>query len=54
MAFQLEQALDYVKNLDLRGTPRGLVAQSAESEAGDVFNQAKNQAQIVGSGFCSF
>src|SRR2546421_8992829 len=54
MAFQIEQAVEYVKGVDLRGTPRGLVGQSAESEAGEVFNQAKNQAQVVGSGVFSF
>src|SRR5689334_15939485 len=54
MDFQIERALEYVKSVDLRGTPRGLVAQSAESEAAEVFNQARNQAQVVGSGIFSF
>jgi hypothetical protein len=44
----------FVEGLDLRGTPRGLVHQGAAEEAGAVFDKAKDQAQVVGSGVFSF
>lgn len=47
-------ALDYVKSIDLKGTPRGLVAQDAATEAGEVFDKAKVQAQVVASAVFSF
>jgi len=48
------KAKDYIKALDLAGTPRGLIAQGPETEAGEVFEQAKRQAQVVGSGLLAF
>lgn len=48
------KAKDYVKALDLSGTPRGLVAQGPATEASEVFENAKKQAQIVGSGLLAF
>jgi hypothetical protein len=54
MAFDTVSASDYVKGLDLRGTPRGIVHQDAAEEAGEVFNKAKAQAQVVGSSLFSF
>jgi hypothetical protein len=54
MAFDVEQAKDFIKSVDLRGTPRALLAMDAATEAGEVFDQAKNQAQVVGSGVFSF
>jgi len=46
--------IDYVRSLDLAGTPRGIRAMDAVTEAGEVFSQAKTQAQIVGSAVFSF
>lgn len=47
-------AKEFVKSLDLSGTPRGLLAQDAATEAGEVFETAKSQAQVVGSALFSF
>ncbi|MGE0705408.1 MAG: hypothetical protein AB7P22_15885 [Vicinamibacterales bacterium] len=47
-------ARDYVKSLDLSGTPRGILAQDAATEATEVFIGARNQALVVGSGLFSF
>lgn len=54
VSFDPQKAAEFVKNVDLRGTPRGLVAQGAEAEAGEVFDKAKTQAQVVGSAVFSF
>ncbi|HKQ52186.1 MAG TPA: hypothetical protein VJT74_07445 [Pyrinomonadaceae bacterium] len=54
MAFDKDEARAFVKSVDLSGTPRGLVTQDAATEAGEIFDQAKNQAQVVGSGLFSF
>jgi hypothetical protein len=54
MPFDAANARNYVKAVDLAGTPRGILAMGAEEEAGDVFDQAKKQAQVVGSGVFSF
>ena len=54
MTTDLQQAENYLGSIDLSGTPRGLVHQSAESEASEVFDKAKAQAQIVGSGLLTF
>lgn len=47
-------AKSFIQSLDLRGTPRNLISQGAAEEAGEVFDQAKNQARVVGSGVFSF
>ena len=52
--FDLNQARDFVKEIDLSGTPRGMLSMSAATEAGAVFEQAKTQAQVVGSALFSF
>ncbi len=44
----------YVASIDLRGTPRGIVKMSAAEEASEVFDSAKQQAQVVGSALFSF
>lgn len=49
-----DQMVNYVKAIDLSGTPRGLVHQDAAAEAGAVYEDAKGQAQIVGSGIFAF
>jgi hypothetical protein len=48
------KAADYVESIDLRGTPRGILAQDAAKEASETFAAAKPQAQVVGSGLFSF
>jgi hypothetical protein len=48
------KAAEFVKAVDLSGTPRGLLHQDAATEAGEIFDTAKNQAQVVGSGLFSF
>jgi hypothetical protein len=54
MAFKLDVAKQYVSSIDLSGVPRGLVPMSAATEASEVFDKAKTQAQVVGSGVFSF
>ena len=54
MTQDIEAVLEYVRGIDLTGTPRGLVHQSAAEEATEIFDKAKNQAQVVGSGVFSF
>jgi hypothetical protein len=54
MAFDIQKASNFIKNVDLRGTPRGIVPQDAATAAGEVFDKAKAQAQVVGSGVFSF
>jgi hypothetical protein len=49
-----EPAAEYVKSIDLSGTPRNLLGQDAATEAGEVFETAKVQAQVIGSGLYSF
>jgi hypothetical protein len=48
------KAAEFVKSIDLSGTPRGFLAQDAATEASEVFDTAKSQAQVVGSGLFSF
>lgn len=47
-------AIDYVKSIDLSGIRRPNVAMDAAGEMGEVFDQAKTQAQVVGSAVFSF
>jgi hypothetical protein len=54
MAFDTDRAKQFVKSIDLSGTPRGILQQGAATDAGEVFDKAKSQAQIVGSGVFSF
>jgi hypothetical protein len=54
MAGNGSKARGYVKSIDLRGTPRYLVRQSAAMEPSEVFDAAKAQAQVVGSSLLSF
>jgi hypothetical protein len=48
------KAAEFVRSIDLSGTPRGLLAQDAATEASEIFVMAKSQAQVVGSGLFSF
>lgn len=54
MSFDPVAARAYVQSVDLSGIPRGLVAQDAAADAGEVFDAAKSQAQLVGSSLLSF
>lgn len=47
-------AQEYVRSLDLSGTPRSIVYQDAAAIAGENFDQAKAQTQLVGSTTFSF
>jgi len=54
MTFDTGRATEFIKSIDLSGTPRGILQQDAATEAGEVFDKAKSQAQVVGSGVFSF
>lgn len=54
MATDSELAKSFINSIDLAGTPRGILSQDAATEAGEVFDKAKTQAQVVGSGLFSF
>ena len=54
MPYDSNQALKFIKSIDLTGIPRAIVAQDAGKEAGEIFDQAKKQAQVVGSAVFSF
>lgn len=54
MTFDPTKARNYVKAVDLAGTPRGIVEMGPEDEASPVFDDAKKQAQVVGSGVFAF
>lgn len=54
MPFDTERATEYVKSIDLSGTPRDLLKKGGAIEAGEIFDKAKTQAQVVGSGVFSF
>jgi hypothetical protein len=55
MSFDTNRATQYIKSVDLSGTPRSMIVrQGAEVDAGEVFDKAKAQAQIIGSGVFSF
>jgi formaldehyde-activating enzyme involved in methanogenesis len=54
MALDLQQQRQYIADLDISGLPRPIVAQDAATDAGEVFDKAKEQARVVGSGVFSF
>jgi hypothetical protein len=54
MEFNTGRAINFVQSIDLSGTPRRILQQDAAAEAAEVFNEAKLQAQVVGSGVFSF
>jgi hypothetical protein len=54
MAFDAAKAEQYINSIDLSGTKRGILSMDATVDAGTVFDKAKNQAQVVGSGVFSF
>jgi hypothetical protein len=64
MAFDTNRGREFVRSIDLSGTPRGITtARSTRGDIldpdsihtdGEVFDKAKTQAQIVGAGVFSF
>ena len=52
--FDTSRAAQFIKSVDLSGTRRWVVKQDAAAETGEVFDKAKSQAQVVGSGVFSF
>lgn len=52
--FDIGQATEFIKSVDLSGTPHGILTMDAGAETGLVFEKAKSQAQVVGSGVFSF
>lgn len=50
MPIDLGRASEYIKSIDLTGTPLGMkIAEAAEADTGEIFDKAKSQAQVVGS-----
>jgi hypothetical protein len=54
MPIDKDDAKKYISSIDLTGTPRGILSQDAATDAGVLFDSAKNQAQVVASGLFSF
>jgi len=64
MAFDTHRGREFVRSIDLSGTPRGITTTRSTrgdilepdsvQAAGKVFDKAKTQAQIVGAGVFSF
>jgi|HubBroStandDraft_6_1064221.scaffolds.fasta_scaffold233667_2 hypothetical protein len=64
MAFDSLRAIEFVRSIDLTGTPLGTstaratgtrdILEPAALDAGGVFDKAKAQAQVVGAGVFSF
>jgi hypothetical protein len=54
MTVDTNRARQFVNSIDLSGTPRGVVPQDTAADSREVFDRAKSQAQVVGSGVFSF
>ena len=54
MAFSVKKAEKFIKSADLSGIPLSISELSAEEDAGKIFDKAKNQALVVGSGVFAF
>jgi len=54
MTVDVAEAKEFIQSIDLRGTPRSILGMDAATEAGAVFDKAKDQAQVVASGIFSF
>lgn len=51
--FDTSRTQEFVKSIDISGSPRGILFQDLTTETGEVFDKAKSQAQVVGAGvFC--
>lgn len=46
--------VEFVRSIDLSGTPRGNLPRGMGAEPQEIFDAAKAQAQVVGSGLLSF
>jgi hypothetical protein len=51
---QTSSPASYIESINLDDTPRWIVGQGVDADAGNVFKEAKDQAQVVGSGLFSF
>lgn len=54
MSAEREKVIEFVRSIDLSDTPRGTLPQGMAAEPQEVFDAAKAQAQVVGSGLLSF
>jgi hypothetical protein len=54
MAFEINAAKKFVSSVNLADIPRPIIPKTAGAEAGEVFDKAKAQARVVGSGVFSF
>jgi hypothetical protein len=54
MALDLQRQRQYVASLDISGLPRPIVEQDTAADTVEIFDKAKYQAQVVGSGVFSF
>ena len=54
MVYDPVKAKSFVTSIDLTGTPRGILSLDAATETGTIFDSAKNQAQVAGSGVFAF
>ncbi len=54
MSFDPKRAREYLKTIDLIGTPRGILAFDAATEEGELFEKGHTQIVTVGSTLLSF
>ena len=54
MSFDPKRARDYLKSIDLSGTPRGILAYDAATEEGEIYEKGRTQLAVVGSTVLSF
>jgi hypothetical protein len=54
MAFDLSRSRNYVKSVDVGFARRAAVTEDAATQAGEIYDKAKSQAQVVGSAVFSF
>jgi hypothetical protein len=54
MALDKDRAREFIKSIDLAGVPRGIISMDAATEASEIFDKTKTQAQVVGAGVFSF
>jgi hypothetical protein len=47
-------AMEFVRSVDLTGTPMSIMEQDAATDVTAIFDQARPQSQIVGSSILSF
>lgn len=54
MSFDPKRTRDYIRTIDLDGTPRGILAYDAATEDGEVYEKGHTQITVVGSTLLSF